>query len=159
MIDVHEASVGLRILGTNGARRPGTLSPDPWHFSLFANSMTGEQGLDVPRRCGAQEQGPDTQRHCGMGKQGDATTMTASPMLPDRYGARGACRQSGFPNAMYRVWSPSPILRSSESRLPARPSLGKGQAHRISHAIGPKRQMPGVWGQSPQGARATEEWN
>jgi hypothetical protein len=67
------------------------------------------------------------------------------------------------------------ILRSSVSRVPAMPIGDKGQScctsqgarqergeaiygrtiskpsrWRVSHAIGPKRQMPGVWGQSPQ---------
>ena len=73
MTDVREAPDvkvirPLRTLGTSGQRRPGTLSPDPWHFSLFASSMI---------------QGP-----------GDASTMTASPMPPACGGARGACRRS-----------------------------------------------------------------
>jgi hypothetical protein len=70
---------------------PGALPPDPRHFSLFTNSIVGEQG--------------------------DAPLIAASPMLLDCGGARGACRPRGFPNAIRRVWGPSPILHSSRSRL------------------------------------------
>jgi len=94
----------------SSAQQPGTLSPDPWHFTLFASSMVQEQR--------------------------DATMMTASPMPPDCCGARGACQQS-------------PTLHSSNLRLPATLAVSKGQAERLYHAIGPVRQMPGVWGQSP----------
>jgi hypothetical protein len=62
----------------------------------------------------------------------------------DCCGARGACQQS-------------PILHSSNSRLPARLAVSKGQVERLYHAIGPKRQMPGVWGQSPQEPTSMED--
>ncbi len=129
MSDVYEAFDMklvrlLRTFGSGNAEQPGTLSPDPWHFSLFASSMIQEE-----------EQGQE---------QGDASTMTASPMPLGCRGARGACQQS-------------PILHSSESRLPARRAVRKGQAERLLflyHAIGLKRKMPGVWGQSPQDSQA-----
>jgi len=70
-------------------------------------------------------------------EQGDAATMPASPMPLDCCGARGACQQS-------------PILHSSSCRVPPSPISSKGLSEPISHAIGLKRQMPGVWGQSPQ---------
>ena len=110
MIDVYNASVKLTGFRRSAVQRPGTLSPDPWHFSLFARGMVQEQG--------------------------DAVTRTASPMPLDCCGARGACQQS-------------PILHSSNSRLPPMPAVSKWQGERLyHHAIGPKRQMPGVWGQS-----------
>ena len=132
MTDVHAASnIGpvcfVRAFEESCGQRPGTLSPDPWHFALFASSMVQEQG--------------------------DASTMTASPLPLDCCGARGACQQS-------------PILHSSTTRLNRMCVDGKRQAEdtcderyqeRIQtasfcyHAIGVKRQMPGVWGQSPQG--------
>ena len=34
----------LRSFGSVGAEEPGTLSPDPWHFSLWANSMRRRMG-------------------------------------------------------------------------------------------------------------------
>jgi hypothetical protein len=132
MIDVCKASdTGLvRLLRIRGPRilpRPGTLSPDPWHFPLFASSMVQEQG--------------------------DAATRTTSPMPLDCCGARGACQQS-------------PILHSSDSRLSTPPAIDKLRRLRWPlppdgqivctdalfpyHAIGSKRKMPGVWGQSPQ---------
>jgi hypothetical protein len=107
MTDVYKASVRLGA----SAEQSGTLSPDPWHFSLCANSMIQEQG--------------------------DAAVMPASPMPLDCCGARGACQQS-------------PILRSSNPSLPGTLAAGKGQGELFYHAIGPKRKMPGVWGQSPQ---------
>jgi hypothetical protein len=112
MTDLYKDPAKLAGFGRNSVLRPGTLSPAPWHFSLFASSMVQEQG--------------------------DATMMTASPMPLDCCGARGACQQS-------------PILHSSNSRLSETPATNKGQNEYIRHAIGPKRQMPGVWGQSPQG--------
>jgi len=102
MTDIYTATAKLTKLARNKVRRPGTLSPAPWHFPLFASSMIQEQG--------------------------DATTMTASPMPLDCCGARGACQQS-------------PILHSSNSRLPPAPAISKWQAERLYHAIGPKRQI------------------
>ena len=140
MTKLHEASDGnlirfWRAFGLGNVQRPGTLSPDPWHFALCASSM--------------------------VQKQGDASTMTASPMPPGCYGARGACRQS-------------PIFHSTAPGLPARavashvgwvlnprgtyPPIGVNAWVKdppydcVPHAIGPKRQMPGAWGQSPQEA-------
>ena len=122
MIDVCEASDMklirlLRTFGSTRAEQSGTLSPDPWHFALFASSMVQEQG--------------------------DAGSITTSPMPLDCCGARGACQQS-------------PILHSSNSRLPVMPAVNKGQTKRLYHAIGPKRQMPGAWGQRPQDTLETE---
>jgi hypothetical protein len=73
MIDVRKASVeaSVRLLATRGfsqAQPPGTLSPDPWHFALWASST--------------------------VLRQGDATALTASPVPLDCRGARGACQQS-----------------------------------------------------------------
>jgi len=118
MIDVYETS-DRRLtrfawgFGANSAERPGTLSPDPWHFALFASSM--------------------------IQKQGDAAAMPTSPMPLDCCGARGACQQS-------------PTLHSSAFRLSRTPAISKGQQTErlFYHAIGRKRKMPGVWGQSPQ---------
>jgi len=107
MTDAYKASVRLGA----SAERPGTLSPDPWHFSLCASSMIQEQG--------------------------DAAAMPASPMPLDCCGARGACQQS-------------PILRSSNPSLSGTLAAGKRQGKLFYHAIGPKRKMPGVWGQRPQ---------
>jgi hypothetical protein len=80
-------------------------------------------------------------------EQGDAAPRTTSPMPLDCCGARGACQQS-------------PTLRSSDSRLSAAVAIGKGanraSCHSSCHAIGPKRQMPGVWGQSPQESTSTQ---
>jgi hypothetical protein len=122
MIDRHKVSEVKserlsRTFGPSSVERPGTLSPDPWHFALCASSMVQEQG--------------------------DATTRTTSPMPLDCCGAQGACRQS-------------PILHRSNSRLPAPPAISKRQTERLYHAIGPKRQMPGVWGQSPQEPASTQ---
>jgi len=126
MTDLYKASDRKptwlsRPLGSDSIQRPGTLSPAPWHFALFASSMI-------------------------LG-QGDTSVLTASPMPPDCCGARGACQQS-------------PILRSSPYRLPEIPGNGKGcgdvvvtlkWAMPLNYcAIGPKRKMPGVWGQSTQ---------
>jgi len=124
MIDAREASDRkptrlFRIIGPDDAQRPGTLSPDPWHFSLWASSMV-------------------------LG-QGDAAALTASPVPLDCRGARGACQQS-------------PTLRSSIYRLPENPGNSKGywvRARLYYRAIGPKRKMPGVWGQSPQESAST----
>lgn len=127
MIDVHKASDKkptrlFRTIGPGKVQRPGTLSPDPWHFALWASST--------------------------ILRQGDAAALTASPVPLDCRGARGACQQS-------------PILRSSSYRLPKIPGDGKGyvgyETWDMGHAsyyraIGPKRKMPGVWGQSPQGS-------
>jgi hypothetical protein len=132
MTDVHETSMRLirflHTLGRSRPPRPETLSPAPWHLALFASSMV-------------QEQDPDAQRPSGPG----AATMTASPMPLDccppatraHARGRGACQQS-------------PTLHSSNSRLSATLTVSKGQTEHFYHAIGPKRQMPGVWGQSPQ---------
>ena len=80
-------------------------------------------------------------------EQGDASTLTASPMPLDCCGARGACQQS-------------PILHSSTTRVPGIAANGKRQAMCITHAIGPKRQMPGGWGQSPQDVLVADNgWN
>jgi hypothetical protein len=57
----------LRTFGWRPGRWPGTLSPDPWNFALFASSMAQEQGA--------------------------AAATTGSPMPRDCCGARGACRQ------------------------------------------------------------------
>jgi len=73
MTDVRQASdmkIGrlLRIIGPGGLQHPGTLSPDPWHFALWASSTV-------------------------LG-QGDAAMLTASPVPLNCCGARGACQQS-----------------------------------------------------------------
>lgn len=73
MIDARRASEMslarlVRTIVPGKAQRPGTLSPDPWHFALFASSMVAEEG--------------------------DASVLTASPMPPDCRGARVACQQS-----------------------------------------------------------------
>ena len=73
MTNVHEASDVksgrlFRVIWTSQTQRPGTLSPDPWHFALWASSTI-------------------------LG-QGDATALTASPVPLDCRGARGACQQS-----------------------------------------------------------------
>jgi len=73
MVDARKASEMslarlVRTIGAGTAQRPGTLSPDPWHFALCASSM--------------------------VQKQGDATARATSPMPLDCRGARGACQQS-----------------------------------------------------------------
>src|SRR3972149_1214833 len=35
----------LRAIRPSGVQQPGTLSPDPWHFALWASSMIQEQGV------------------------------------------------------------------------------------------------------------------
>jgi hypothetical protein len=130
MTDVRKASDTklIRLLctfGPSNAQQPGTLSPDPWHFSLFASSMVQEQGDAAPRSASSMP-------------------LDCCPLATRAHArGRGACQQS-------------PILRSSNTRLPARLAVSKGQVEHLYHAIGPKRQMPGVWGQSPQEPASTQ---
>jgi len=58
----------VHTIGRGKAQHPGTLSPDPWHFALWASST--------------------------ILRQGDATIPTASPVPLDCCGARDACQQS-----------------------------------------------------------------
>jgi hypothetical protein len=56
-----ESSRLIRFWGTfrlRTAQQPGTLSPDPWHFSLFANSMS------AGRRAGSSQAGVGRVRTC-----------------------------------------------------------------------------------------------
>ena len=166
----------LRSFGSVGAEEPGTLSPDPWHFSLCANSMDREE-------------------------KGDAAPTTTSPMPLDCCGARGACQQSPIlhssntrlparpafgkeqredrhTTALAVLWRAYPAFvlswrrhfalgshagcprhasaRCSSSQAcgivpePTDRKNGDAPTGLLSHAIGPKRKMPGVWGQSPQ---------
>jgi len=115
------------------------LPPHPRHFPLWANSMVEEQGN---------------------------THTTGTPPMPS-YGCRTriACRQILCLDATYLVLALSLIPRSSEFKssqghvvregIPARhwrhsTSRRGEQASSFYHAIGPKRQMPGAWGQNPQ---------
>jgi len=51
--------------------------------------------------------------------------------------------------AAWRACSQSHILQSGQARGLAGAVRTKGHTKGVLHAIGPKRQMPGGWGQSP----------
>jgi hypothetical protein len=111
---------------------------------IFVQGHSPRRTSEDARPARSPESAAECQPH-PIQEQGDASAMTASPMPLDCCGARGACQQSPPPSRGQALPS-----TATTRRLTAAPAVGKWQAECLHHAIGPKRQMPGVWGQSPQ---------
>ena len=110
-------------VGRKAAGTRGRESPGPWHFSLFGSSTAQEQG--------------------------DAVTARALPMPLDCCGARGACRQSGPQTSCVACGVPA-CPPQQQVQTTCTPVGTSTYVACLSHAIGPKRQVRGAWGQGPQ---------